>query len=57
MEEEGKRQEEELEWDPELMEPKKLYPGTELLYWEYGTPGNIREKQEPREDQESQLQK
>ena len=54
MKEEGKQQEEELEWDLESMEPKRPYPGIKLLYWEYGTPGNIREKQEPQEDQESQ---
>ena len=53
MKEEGKRQEEEREWDPELMEPKRPYPGIKLLYWEYGTLGNIWEKQELQEDQES----
>ena len=53
MKEEGKRQEEELEWDLESMELKRPYPGIKLLYWEYGTPGNIWEKQEPQEDQES----
>ena len=57
MEEEGKRQEEELEWDLESMELKRLYPGIELLYWEYGTPENTWEKQELREDQGNQPQR
>ena len=39
------------------MELKRPYPGTELLYWEYGTPENTREKQELREDQGNQLQR
>ena len=55
MKEEGKQQEEELEWDSASMEPRRPYQEIGLLYWECGTPGNIREKQELQEELENRL--
>ena len=57
MKEEGKQREEELEWDLALMELRRPYQEIGLLYWEYGTPGNIWEKWELQEDPENQLQR
>ena len=52
---EGKRQEEELELLPELMEPKKWNREIGPLYLEYGTPGNTQERGERQEELENRL--
>ena len=57
MKEGGKRQEEEQEQVQELMEPRRPYQEIGLLYWEYGTPGNIWERQELQEEPENRLWK
>ena len=57
MMEEGKRQDEELELVPESKEPKKRNREIELLYLEYGTPGNTQVRREQQEEPENQLQR
>ena len=51
------RQEEEPELLPESMEPKKRNQEIELLYLEYETPGNTRERREQQEEPENRLRR
>ena len=55
--EEGKQQEEEQELVPESKELKKPNQEIKPLYLEYGTTGNIQERQEEREELENRLRR
>ena len=57
MMEEGKQQEEEPEGLLELKEPKRQNREIELLYLEYGTPGNTRGRREQQEEPENRLRR